>query len=490
MIVHRPSRLVRVTPHIQGQKLTHIPITGDKMYSISLKAANRLPIEIWEYILDDVMDNTLLLSTKPLDYRWEFARTIGDWTCTTYSADENKQVNRIAGEQPAMWEYKRTIANLRLVCQFWRRYADSARVKTLYARLSFPNSAGVELSPKDLSSAKRLDVSIPSHNLSSDLEMEVEQALAIEKGFAAEILIDIGGAVTNKVLRDHHHLFPRLTALHLDLRRGPRNSISRLDLEETLPKLVSLTCLSLSIDGESRFPAKEMQLPKLTTLSITSHRYSKELSMDAWQVPSLRHLQIAGTDGGPPLISGLKHIASLNTRLHSLSLIPYTHTHERRKCQCYEALWTKHPRITRLQIPILSILHHKLPEEHPLNHVVNTGLSSISHSYIQERKEDNILPLYAELLTFCLSARRLRTITDNHEWHDVITKANTPVELLSIDDKDDPATSKEILKLKAARITIILAQKLYGLYIRYEDRNNLTLEEVSTQYASQHISFG
>ncbi|PVF99560.1 hypothetical protein CPB86DRAFT_289754 [Serendipita vermifera] len=461
------------------------------MYSLHSKAANRLPIEIWEYILDDVMDNTLLLSTTPLDYRWEFARSVEDWICTTYCIDGSKRVNWMVGNQPAMREYKRTIANLRLVCQFWKRYAESNRAKTLCARLTLPSCVDVDLSSKDVSSAKRIEVVTPSQILSSsDLEPDMKKISTMNKRFAAEILVDIGGTVTNTILRSHHHLFPRLTALHVDLRKCPRDSILRLDLEETLPKLVSLTCLSLSVDGEARFPTKYMHLPKLSTLVISAHRYSKELSMEAWHIPSLQHLYISGTDGGPPLITALKHIAALNPNLHTLSLIPYTHTHERRKCQCYEALWAKHDQLTRLQIPILSILHHKVPDGHPLTHIVNTGLSSMSHSYIQERKEENILPFYAELTSFCLSARRLRVITDNHDWHDIITKANTPLELLSTDDPDDTATAKEILKLKAARITMIVAQKLHGLYIRYEDRNNLTLEEVSTQYAGEQICFG
>ncbi|PVF99559.1 hypothetical protein CPB86DRAFT_289751 [Serendipita vermifera] len=445
----------------------------------TIRAVDKLPVELWEQVIDDALDDTLLLSTRPMDYSWYFENVMNSWICPMY---DRIRVNPIEFSrlvnQPAIRQYQQTKVRLQLVCHYWKDYVNSSRINTLITQYFIPNHPSVAPSLKDMFSAKRIEA---VHSANNPLEIEdpaLLEGIKAEKQFSVEILVDIGGVMTNKILRHHHYLFLRLTALHLDLAIFPSESTKHLNLEEILPNLVSLTCLSMRVDNEFIFPTNQMLLPNLTTLNLIFHRRSKETSIETWNLPSLLHLQISGIDCARPgpLADTLRSIASQNQQLRTLSLKPWTHTHEKTACQCLKKIWSRFPSVTRLQLPITSILHHEVPNEHPLVHVVNSGFTPLCYSYLHTR-EESATKLYAELTTFCLSAHQLCTITDSHEWEDYIKRAMYPAEL-SPPTSNDKA-KKEHAYQEAAQTTIILAQKLQVLGVRYEDRNNRTLNEVA-----------
>jgi hypothetical protein len=297
-----------------------------------MRAASEFPIEIWEDILDTVMSDTLLLSTNPFDSLWDFRSVVKEWLYPVNDTISTPNYWTVR-EQPAMREFRQTREILRLVCRFWKHYMDSYRIESLYARLYIPTRPGEVSSSRDILSAKRIEV-IKSFYISFSIEQStLSEALVMEKVFAAEILIDISGVVTERVLPHYYQVFPHLSALHIYLSRFQSNLNSSLGLEDTLSKLVSLTCLSLEVYGTADFPIDRLELPKLTTLIILGNRYAGKISFKDWRLLSLRHLQITGVEHGRLQNSSLDIMVSQSSQLKTFLMKPFVSSHKHR-CKC------------------------------------------------------------------------------------------------------------------------------------------------------------
>lgn len=452
------------------------------------KASDRLPVEVWEHILDDAMDNTLLLTSSPSDYPWEFTRALQDWICPMYEIDDTKHVYWGIKDSPAMRQFRRVRAQIRLVCRFWKHYADSHKVGTLCGRLCVPAYPSDDSSIRDVTCAKRLEVVNPHYDPFSILDGVLQQALQERKRFMAEVLIDVGGTITNGILRKHHDLFPRLTALHINLRRCKEAAIITLDLDEILPQLIHLTCLSLHIGWRHPIPDKVFQLYQLVTLSIIGESELSLLHPKWWRLPSLSHLELVGVDRNVIFGWTMTPLFQLSRRLRTLFIKPWCIGPYHRAHISTSSLSFGPHKVIKLAAPISTILTIICSTLSGLFQFVNTDPWPIAQDFVECHPLHGFMAWYGKISKFFRQAPRLRIITDVHDWHDTITKANTPMETQLRDAKtgliktvDIP--EYELKRLKVAEITMLLARKLDTLGIRYEDKHNLTLKEISRQYA-------
>jgi hypothetical protein len=450
-------------------------------------ASNRLPVEVWEHILDDIMDNTLLLALNPMEYPWEFTHTLQDWICPMYQIDDTKHVYWGIRDMPAMRQFRQVRAQIRSVCRFWKRYADSHKVENLCGRLCVPALPSDASSLRDITYAKRLEVVNPHNDPFSQIDGLLYQAIEERRRFMAEILIDVSGTITNGILRKHHYLFPRLTTLHLNLMRCKEEATVGLDLEEILPKLVHLKCLSLHVGWRHPIPEKVFHLNQLVTLSIVGDGELVTLDPSSWSLSSLLHLELVGVERHKLFSPESRYTFPMAFQFKTLFLKPW-YIGPYQRAPVFFGFWELSPIVTRLGAPIAMVMRTTFPSPNVLSHLVNTDSFPIAQDFVEPENPEDFTDWLRTISLFCAASAKLRTITDVHEWHDTITKANTPTDLKVKDTstgdlKDFEFTKYELKKLRVAQITMLLARKFDTLGIRYEDKNNLSLKEISRQYA-------
>jgi hypothetical protein len=419
-----------------------------------MRPSEEVPIEIWELIIYCTLLDTLLLSTAPMDYSWRFTDAMEDWMCRPYSIDGIKLGFWSHSTAPVVREFKQTRTRLQLVCRAWKWCADSPRLDALCIRTNRFKTYNDPPTTSDIRSAKRLEAIHPERDPYAKLEQTLGQVFEEKRGLAAEILIDIGGTVTNRILKHNSQLFPHLTALHLDLYGCAGDPSPTLNLEHVLPKLPFLTCLSLQVENKFSFSRNTLHLPNLTGLSIIGRDQLPQLWTKSWYLPSLRHLQIVGLNRTHMEHDVLIHLFSLSPHLRTLCLRP-----PRRNRLSFqlplETLWDKCPQLIYLQAPLSNIWQSKMPtEQRPLRHLVNTDPLPIAYNILAAARSSGVARWYDLVPEFCSIARDLRTITDSHSWtesgHD--------------------------------SFAAIMALRLEKLHIRYEDKTNRSLKECQDNF--------
>jgi hypothetical protein len=401
-----------------------------------MASLSNLPIEIWENILKHAILTSFLFSTAPFDYAWTFTDVIYDWSWVMHSQASSDGM----WTSKTMREVQRTRTRLGLVCQSWKRYLDSPRIDELCITVYISRKNNPPLN--HIIWAKRLEVINPRGAPVLELEGPLAEALLEKKVFAANLLVDVEGAVTEKILKRHAYLFPYLTALHLDLRSSSNDISGILDLRTTLSNLPCLTCLSIYLTQAFSFTQGMLRLPHLTTLSILFNHRLSDLFLQSWYLPSLRHLRLIGVIGTYTSSPEIKEIFALSPRLETLCYYP-SRMGNPLPLIPFDSLWVDCPRLTRLQAPLTNLWKDKLPIGQSLTHIVNVDGTSITAQIFPAR-------LWEEVIIERISpSHELRIITGTHSW------ANLPSNSLA------PS----------------IAQKFATLGIRYEDANRVTLEE-------------
>jgi hypothetical protein len=420
---------------------------------ISMKPFEKLSVEIFELILDWVIRDTLLLSTSPIDHSWTFDSAIADWICPIYAVDGLKRVWLLNPVRPALQELRRVKTRLRLVCRSWREYVDSPRLDRLHITLCVPRVTGdTESACKEMESkasvhnavsAYRLDVISPHLNPSSELDGVMSQIFRDKRQLALRILIDVGGAVSNRMLNSHPWLFPNLTALHINLHHCPEEQLNTLDLSRLLPKLPSLTCLSLHVRSRFSFTMGMLRSESLLTLNISCAFGLKIQDIDSWYLPSLNHLQIIGLEA-----ESLDSILSLSSHLRTISLQTRPESSPDWSIKS-DWIWRKCPNISKLEFRVKDIFLQDLPKDFPLTHVVNNDFDTIANAVARAVRMAGDIGILRRFEDFCLSASKLRTVTDKHSWE----------------------------YRKEGSMEVIMAKRLGTFHIRYEDIKRRSLDE-------------
>ncbi|PVF99556.1 hypothetical protein CPB86DRAFT_783683 [Serendipita vermifera] len=408
-----------------------------------MSSPTSLPIEIWEPVLEYAIFGTLLFSVSPLDYPWRLTDVIRDWVWLMHIVVGGRD-----GEwkSKAMREFRQTRTRLRSVCRFWRGYVDSLRADQYYMQVYTVRNRNPSIN--DVISARRLEVINPKAGPTLELEGLLAQILLEEKQFTANLLIDIEGAATEMILKDRCHLFPHLTALHLDLRCSSNNIATILDLKSTLPRLRSLTCLSLYIPETFYFTPGMFQLPNLTTLSVCFNHSLSKLHIKSWCLPSLRHLRLIGIRSTYAEQHDYQRLFSLSSQLRTLCIHPSRVTSFSFQVQLH-SLWTNCPHLTRLQAPLSSIWTGKVFIGRSLAHLVNIDTDPIATHISNAAKSMNFSQVDSLIPRTISPARELRIITDSHLWMELTQDSLIPV----------------------------IAKQFEALGIRYEDADGLTMEE-------------
>ncbi|PVF99558.1 hypothetical protein CPB86DRAFT_783684, partial [Serendipita vermifera] len=400
-----------------------------------IKSFETVPVEIWGLVVHHSLMDTLLFSVSPVDYSWRFTHAIPDWTEPAYQIDAGPQDRYISR---AIQEFRRRKAQLRSVCRAWRWYTDSPQVKALHVQIAIQGKWQQEPSVGDVVRAKRLEVLHTNPDLVSGLDGVLETVIRENRMLEAEIIIDIGGTVINRVLRINSRLFPHLTALHIDM-FSCRTETPNLD--QLLPKLTALTCLSLMVEETFVFTEKIFCLPQLTSLDLHSAGKPENLNVESWHLPSLRHLKIDGLVLRDSKPYALEPIFCISGRLQSLSLPP-TSLEPFKVAMHFDMLWTKCPQLTQLNAPISFVRRNKLPTGHPLRHLVNSGPETIASQVLGAELRGMTKP-FDSFLEFCSSAHDLRIITDSHGW--------------------------EFCDWRSPSVCTLMAERLERHHIRYED---------------------
>ena len=420
-------------------------------------------------ILEWVIDSLLLFSVDPYEYDWHPKTRRSDWTCVMHIVDpETKEIWWGRTDRPAMRQFRATRAKLRLVCKAWKTFADSPSVEHRCVRLCMISPETDPLQPARIIKAKRLEVLnglIPPVEGAGDL---VISAIEQIKSFSAEIILDTGGMFTSAVLCNLQHLFPHLRALFLDLSEDviPEFQIRKLD--SLLWKLDSLTCLIMRV-GPFFYLSDDtvLQLPHLRTLSISSATVLGEMYMDAWELPSLEHLEFGVLSDS----SACKRLLDRHgQKLRYLSLYfseaPVLFGSFRILHNC--------PHLLYLGIPLASLwTDATLQTSHPLLRLVNTATGSA-----YSRWSFGPLAFFTNAMRFCATTPRLQTITDDHSWVSLLPKVDQdPEEADASLFPDTPEFKVRKFGIEAAQVTYLLSSKLDSLGIRYEDREFLTVEQ-------------
>jgi hypothetical protein len=423
---------------------------------IDMKPFEKLSVEIFELILDWVIRDTLLLSTSPIDHSWTFDSAIADWICPIYAVDGLKRVWLLNPVRPALQEFRRVKTRLRLVCRSWREYVDSPRLDRLHITLCVPRvtedteSACKALESKssvhNAVSAYRLDVISPHLNPSSELDGVMSQISRNKRRLAVKILIDVGGAVSNRMLNSHPWLFPNLTALHINLSHCPKEQLNTLDFARLLPKLSSLTCLSLRIRSQFSSTIGMFRSESLGTLNIACPLGMKIRHIDSWSLPSLNHLQFIGIEEEG--MESFESILSLSHHLKTISLQTIPHILPGLWIEP-DLIWRKCPNLTNLEIRVKDIFMQKLPKDCPLTHFINKDICTVAEAVVRAVRTTGNIGVLCRFEEFCSSASRLRTITDRHYWR---RRRECPIE-------------------------VIMAKRLGTFHIRYEDVKRRSLDE-------------
>ncbi|PVF99555.1 hypothetical protein CPB86DRAFT_783682 [Serendipita vermifera] len=409
-----------------------------------------LPIEIWEHILKHVIFNTLLLSTAPLDYPWRFTEVVYDWVWLM-------DIVFVCGTEElrskGMKEFQQTRNQLRLVCRSWKRYADSPRIDTLSIQVFTFGNGNPPINR--ILSARRLEVVHRRNGPVPKIEGALAQMLMEKKTFSTSLLIDQEGVVTYNILRNHPHLFPCLTALHIDISNGISTA---LDLKSTLPRLTCLTCLSIYFPHTFIFTEGMFDLPNLTTLSLHFHHHLSNLHVHTWYLPSLRHLRLLGIlmmflEDDP-----IESVFAISPQLQTLSLVPHDQPPSSFPISL-NPLWIQCPRIARIQAPLSSIWFSEIPLGQSLTHLVHLDpvpLADYIPVFAKAKSNKSLQALIVEIIS---PARGLHTITDSHSWSKLAP--NSPVH--------------------------VVARELGALGIRYEDLGGRTREEYQKEFHSRQV---
>lgn len=443
------------------------------------KSFERVPIEIWEYILVLVIDETLLLSLDPFKYNWQAFSIPGDWICPMYDVDEDKNLYWGMKDQPAMRQFRRLRALLRLVCRSWKRFADSQTIENRIIRLCVPSHPEENMQPELLVMARRIEVVDPRRNPNQIIEGVIKRTVDEKRIFNAEIIIDIGGLLSMQFLRMRPMSFPYLTSLHIDLTKPAVAPCSDYELDGIFTKLPNLSCLIVNLDKRLILPVNDFRFFNLVTLSLSSPSL-QGLSFGTWRIPKLKHLRLDGMRCPTHPARFAKYIWRFGRNITYLSLTPDYHIGPWELN--LHTIWTHCPAITHLEIPLYLICDEKQvpPKEWPLTHLVNTSANSLAHHEIKRAILD-LMAFYGEIASFCLGCRNLKAITDVHVWLDTMIHVYAPISHKTTSDELPESLRKvEQAKEDSAHATIVIGRKLEMMGIRYEDKERKTYAEATT----------
>lgn len=433
------------------------------------KSFERVPVEIWEYILRLVMDETLLLSSDPFNDDRKAFKVPDDWICPMYDIDEEKNLYWGMKDQPAMRQFRRLRALLRLVCKSWKRFADSPAIENCIVRLCVPSHPDEDIQPDLLIKAKRIELVDPRRNPNQVIEGVIKRTVEEKRIFEAEIIIDIGGLLSMQFLRKHPTNFPYLTSLHVDLTNPSITTFTDYEFDGIFTKLPNLGCLSVRLDKRLILPVNDFRLLNLVSLSLSSTSL-QGLSFGMWRTPKLRHLKLDGMRCPTHPARFSKYVWRFGTHLTYLSLTPDYHIGSWDLSM--SVIWTHCPNIVHLEIPLHTIRREITlpPKGWPLTHLVNTSTKPLACVDFDQPGLD-FMTFYGHMITFCLSCRMLKVITDAHVWLDVMFHVYAPLRKNSDEMPPDYYPSKaEQATEDTANATIILARKLEMIHIRYEDK--------------------
>ncbi|KAG8819594.1 hypothetical protein FRC18_012040, partial [Serendipita sp. 400] len=433
------------------------------------RSYERVPIEVWKYILDAVIDNTLLLSTNPFEFDWQPSLVLEDWNndATSYCNNLTELSERHTGCS-AKCQFRCVWNTLRLVCHSWKQFADSPAVKNRHLQLDLRVS--IEASRmEDILLAKRLRILSFSKFL---IEFCGSLEGAIEGGavFNSEIILDTGGWFTNQIIGTHPSSFPYLTTLSLEPSDDAQTTIPPEKLNQVLRSLPSLRHFLFQSDDQYEFSKDGiLQLPNLRTLSISSGNPLQDLHLSEWKLPSLTHLRLWGLPLRTSDSSPYGLVDYLQAHGKSLLYLSIKIQSSPEVLPPYFQIWLDCPKVRHLEVPFSFLFaggHFVVPpKRHPVERLVNTLDREISYGV--QVPVNGFLGHFAR---FCLAARSLRCITESHLW----VHALTHVEPVSGGAESDEQISPMAV---SSQLTYILAHKIEAYGIRFEDKIGLSLKE-------------
>lgn len=423
-----------------------------------LRAWERLPVELWGYILDYTIDSTLLLTLNHYSTSLPLCSTLRqDWICPMYEIDDFLNVYWGMKDQVAMREFRLLRARMREVCRSWKEFVDSPAVEHRIVRLC-PSGGEGQITSKMLVKSRRLEMLDPLKDPSLPPRGVIKEALDQGLSFETRIVLDIGGFFSHQILKNHVNQFSDLQTLFLDF-----SSVPHVFLGDTLSYLPSLTSLYLVIEPTCFLPDETFRLPNLRTLDIMSSQASlPSLSFATWSFP-LRHLRLWSLDSMEffRLLYVLPNIGS-NLRYLSLDI----QGNSRTGISC---LWTACPQLACLEIPVRDVLVCLPPEGYTLKHLVNTYHQSIAFHAVSRNRYSpgSMVDFFAKVVNLYHRCPQLQTITDSHlwKWHENFRTIPLP-----------PISEglSRSLGSEENDVLTLLARKCFDLGVRYEDKDRCT----------------
>lgn len=441
------------------------------------KSFERLPVEVWEHILYLVVDSTLLLSLDPFKCDQHAFRIPDDWVCPMYDIDEDSDLYWGMKDQPAMRQFRRLRARLRLVCRNWKRFADLPSIEHRIARLCSSGDREETMSSEMLVAAKRIEFVDPRRNPRQQIDGLVREAVESGQDFNAEIVIDVGGLLSIKVLRQAPQRFRYLSALHIDISDIREDSLSEYKLHGIFAHY-PLVFLSILSHKRIMLPVDDFRLSRLVSLNLCSDSL-QGLGFGMWKLPKLRHLRLSGLRNPAHPTRFVKYLWRFGAGLTYLSLTPNYHWDLWNIS--ISSIWKQCPKLEHLEIPLYLVLKEfdLPPVNWPLTHLVNTIEGSMSSEiWNSQNASQDVMSFYGHIIRFCHGCPRLAVITDGHIWSDVLIRVYAPMSE-TMKDSTSPQVAIEQAKENEANATFTLARKLDAIGIRYEDRHKKTFAEAT-----------
>ncbi|KIM26359.1 hypothetical protein M408DRAFT_9979 [Serendipita vermifera MAFF 305830] len=282
--------------------------------------------------------------------------------------------------------------------------------------------------------------------------------------FQAEIITHAGPQLSDLIVESNPKAFPHLKSLCLEIYYLNPDPILR-GLSNNHPSmrflsLVGHSTITLSSQGFLR-------LPFLTTLIITTRiDIGEESVFDKWHLPSLFYLEVGCFRSINCLGRLFEVLAQFGQKLRSLNVTfprAFTEPYDDRDADLMSRLWDSCPMLRNLRAPLYLVLPHPPPLGHPLEHVVNSDITSYHSGCLVAR---GWLPFnYTDaVLSFCSATPCLVLIRDSHVWK-------------SSEGPHDSVRGAQSTDLYELMCETALQKEDTGLAARYEDSNGNTLIE-------------
>lgn len=447
-----------------------------KRKSERVRSYEVVPVEIWKHIITLTIDDSLLLSTSPFDYDWPSLTVRADWACPMYTFDNSGVLYWGIYDQPAMKQFRQIRATLRSVCRGWKELVDSPYIEHRCMRFCIPTHPDEDQDSRRVVLARRIEVISPPEMI--DLpECVLGRVIKHGEKLNAEILLDIGGSLFSQILPAYKASLPSLKTLMVDFQNSTYFPSPSHPLETTLPNLHFLTALILRLrSGQTLDNETLCQFVNLTTLSISRPTELPHLDFSKWRFTLLQHLELEHLcePGGFTLF--FQHIRPFSRHLRYLRLVPcrvyyVTRIDIYNIWDCYE--------LERLEMPLnLLFMWEGEPQKlSRLKHVVHTAIGPLSLIGRIQCKDD-FMQFYGCLLRFCLQLRSLRVVTDSHDWPLIFQHADEP---LPSGDVTNPKFHEQQIYNSMAAVTMVIARKIHGISLRYEDKKRRTMMETKAQ---------